>query len=355
MSVHTPRRVAVAMSGGLDSAVAAALLQEQGYRVEGVTMHLWSERDVGAAEGIAAARDVCRTLGLPHRVLDLRQQFYGDVVEWFVREYACGRTPNPCLRCNRLIKFGALRCDTLRRGIDTMATGHYARVDMRDGRYRLRCGRDPQKDQSYFLYGLGQGQLSSLLFPLGEMTKAQVRHYAHTRGLRLAERAESQDICFLAGSDYRLFVRRRLPGAMVPGPILAANGQALGQHRGLPGYTIGQREGLGIAAPEPLYVTSVDWERNAIVVGSAAEATVTSFEAEEVCFVSGQVLPAGSAVQARIRYRAPLLPAVVWPCGGSRWRVALTRGVRGIAPGQAVVFYSGDDVLGGGLIARSLA
>ncbi len=353
MGMNASQRVAVAMSGGLDSSMAAALLMEQGCRVEGLTMRLWTEREDAGEEAIASARGVCRALGIPHHVQDLRQLFYGDVVGRFVREYSSGRTPNPCVRCNRLLKFGELLAVVQRLGIDSLATGHYARVDRVAGRYRLRTGRDPRKDQSYFLYTLGQRQLASLTFPLGDLTKDQVRDLARARGLPVAERAESQDVCFIPDGSSRRFLGRWLPTAASPGPILAADGRMLGQHHGLPYYTVGQREGLGIAAPQPLYVTSIDVGRNALFVGSADEATASVLEAEDVSFVSGQPPPNGAEVEVRVRYRALRLAAHVSSTEGGRWRVALSQATRGIAPGQAVVFYLDDEVLGGGTIART--
>lgn len=347
------RRVAVAMSGGLDSAVAAALLLERGFRVEGVTMRLWHERPGAQDEAIAAARSVCRALGVPHRVVDLRQVFYQDVVGRFLQEYARGRTPNPCLQCNRLLKFGALLSEVRRSGIDTLATGHYARVDRVDGRYRLLVGSDRHKDQSYFLYTLGQAQLAALEFPLGTLTKAQVRDLARQRDLPVAERPESQDVCFVPGG-YRQFLARHLPGTAVPGPIVSGDGRTLGQHQGLPFYTVGQREGLGISAPYPLYVLGIDPPRNALVVGPAQALERLTLEAEEVSFVRGSPPAEGEAVEVRIRHRARRQAARVWPLGDGRMCVRFAAPLRGIAPGQAVVLYSGDEVLGGGIIAGAV-
>ena len=347
------RRVAVAMSGGVDSAVAAALLLEHGWQVEGLTMRLWSEREGAREDAIASARAVCQVLGISHRVVDLRQVFFQDVVRRFLGEYARGCTPNPCLACNRLLKFGALLSHARRSGIDRLATGHYARIDRLAGRYRLLVGSDPRKDQSYFLYALRQEQLAWLSFPLGGLTKDQVRDLARARGLPTAERPESQDVCFIREGDYRKFLARWLPEAVVPGPIYSADGRTLGQHRGLPFYTVGQREGLGIAAPYPLYVLAIDPSRNALIVGHADVLGHTALEAEQVSFVAGEPPTEGQAVEARIRHRARRQTVQLWSRPGARMRVKFAEPQRGIAPGQAVVLYSGNQVLGGGIIARA--
>lgn len=338
------------MSGGLDSTMAAALLLERGFRVEGLTMRLWQE-DAAAGEAlVAAARAACAALGIRHHTVDMTQRFLQDVVSCFLSEYARGRTPNPCLQCNRLLKFGGLLEWAQREGFDILATGHYARIDRQDGRYRLLAGVDRRKDQSYFLYALGQAQLAQLSFPLGELTKERVRAMARERGLRAAERPESQDVCFILESDYRRFVARRRPEAVVPGPIYSRAGRVLGEHRGLASYTIGQREGLGISAPRPLYVLEIDPPRNALVVGHAEELGHRGLEAEGASYVSGQAPPPGLEVEARIRYRARGHRAQAWPLEGGRLRVTFYEALRDITPGQAVVLYRGDEVLGGGII-----
>ncbi|MBC7315154.1 MAG: tRNA 2-thiouridine(34) synthase MnmA [Chloroflexi bacterium] len=353
-----PSIVAVAMSGGVDSSVAAALLQEAGYTVHGVTMQLWrepSQEDASSpSDGAASAQAVCEHLGIPHHVVDLRQAFYEEVVQYFLREYARGRTPNPCLRCNRLIKFGALFEWARTWGAQYLATGHYARILDEGGCYALLCGRDVNKDQSYFLYTLKQEDLAHLLFPIGEWTKERVREYALERHLPVAERPESQDICFLPGGDYRRFIAQHAPEAVRPGPIYDAAGRLLGEHHGLPFYTVGQREGLGISAPKPFYVLALDVARNALIVGYAEELGQSALLAEEMTYVCGEAPPQGANVEAKIRYKSQRIPARVYDEGDGCARVYFERPLRDITPGQAVVLYKGERVLGGGIIARPL-
>lgn len=349
-------RVAVALSGGVDSAVAAGLLVAEGYEVLGLTMRLWREAEAEGLmeESLSAARAVCAHLGIPHEVVDLREPFRREVVDDFLREYARGRTPNPCLRCNRLLKFGLLLEQACALGCGLLATGHYARILRRGEAYHLLCGLDADKDQSYFLYTLQQAQLSRLLFPLGGRTKAEVRALAARWGLPVADRAESQETCFIADGDYRRFLAEQMPEAIRPGPILDRQGRVLGEHKGLPFYTIGQREGLGISAPRALYVLELDVARNALIVGFAEELGGDALLAEEMSYVAGREPEAGLAVEAKIRYRAPRAPARVWPLAGDRARVVFERPLRDITPGQAVVLYRGEEVLGGGIIARRL-
>ena len=345
------------MSGGVDSAVTAALLQERGHSIVGLTMRLWREARSGSVppeDCVAEARAVCARLGIPHHAVDLRDAFERDVVDYFVREYARGRTPNPCLQCNRVFKFGALRAAAASLRCTHLATGHYARNVRRPDGWRLLKARDLSKDQSYVLYALGQEQLATLLFPLGELTKAEVRARARALALPAAERPESQDICFLSDGNYRRFIAERAPHAVRPGPIVDRDGRVLGQHRGLPYYTVGQREGLGIAAPRPLYVIRLDVAGNALVVGPAESLGRRALLAEEVSYVSGQPLPAGTAVEAKIRYRARPVSARVWPRTGDRALVALDTPLRDITPGQAVVLYDGQEVLGGGIIVEAV-
>jgi tRNA-specific 2-thiouridylase len=358
--------VAVAMSGGVDSSVAAALLTRAGHRVLGITMRLWREAsspspctDRGAtmdADSEKSVRDsaaVCRHLGISHHVIDLGEAFVDEIIDPFVREYADGRTPNPCVRCNHSIKFGRLLDHVRGLGCDYLATGHYARIRRVAGRHHLLRGADPAKDQSYFLYTLQQEQLRSIIFPIGNWTKERVREAAVEWGLPTAERSESQDVCFLRDDDYRRFIMERLPEAVCPGPIYNTQGELLGRHKGLPFYTVGQRGGLGIAAPRPLYVIRLDAPRNALIVGYAEELGARALEAADMSYV-GETLPAGAEVDARIRYRAAPAPARVWPLDDGRARIVFRRSLRDITPGQSVVLYRDDEVLGGGIIARVL-
>ena len=348
-------RVAVALSGGVDSAVSAALLVERGYHVEGVTMRLWKEAPLAhkMSDDIDSARRICEHLGIPHHTLDLREAFVRQIVEAFVQEYAEGRTPNPCIRCNRLLKFGSLLAYARRQGFTFLATGHYARIVRIDGVYRLLCGVDIRKDQSYFLYTLQQEQLRSLLLPLGDLTKVRVRALAQEKGLPVVDRPESQDICFLGGGDYRHFIRSRRPEAVRPGPIYDAQGQLLGEHKGLPFYTIGQREGLGISAPRALYVVRLDIARNALIVGYAEALSRNALFAKGMFYVSGVLPPAGSLVEAKIRYRARRVSAHIWPLPERQARIAFEKPLRDITPGQSVVLYQGEQVLGGGVISAA--
>jgi tRNA-specific 2-thiouridylase len=341
------------MSGGVDSSTAAALLVERGYEVIGIMMRLWAEgvNRCCSPEAVEDARRVCSILGIPFYLVNYEREFKHYVVDYFIREYSNGRTPNPCLACNRYIKFSRLLEMALALEANYLATGHYARVRRLDGSYQLLRGVDKQKDQSYFLYMLGQKELSHILFPLGDYTKREVREIAMERGLPVAEKPESQDLCFVLDGDYRRFLRDHAPGAIKPGPIVDTSGRVLGEHKGLAFYTIGQRRGLGIAAREPLYVLEVDAKRNAIVVGTKAELGKRELLATDVNFVSGKPPEGPIEVTAKIRYKAVEVPAILKPIG-SEVILTFPRPLRDITPGQGVVFYQGDVVLGGGIIER---
>ncbi len=346
-------RVVVAMSGGVDSSLAAALLVERGHEVIGVMMRLWSEE--GAAnrccspEAVEDARRVCQILDIPFYLVNREREFKTHVLDYFVREYTGGRTPNPCLACNRHIKFGSLLKLALALGARHLATGHYARVQRVDGGYQLLKGVDRRKDQSYFLYMLGQEELAHLFFPLGSYTKGEVRTLARERGLPVAEKAESQDLCFT--SDYRRFLRLHAPEAIRSGPILDTKGRVLGEHKGLPLYTIGQRKGLGLAAPEALYVLKIEASQNEIVVGTRAEPGKRDLIAEGVSFVSGRAPEGASEVTAKIRREGTETPAILTSLDKDRIYLDFARPLRDITPGQGVVFYQDEIVLGGGIIA----
>lgn len=351
----TQVRVAVAMSGGVDSSVAAAELQRRGYAVFGVTMQLWpcsgddpmrANTCCGAAS-LGRARAVCGKLGIPHYVLDYEAAFATDVIDDFCAEYARGRTPNPCVRCNRYLKFDRLLKRVREMGADLMATGHYARIDGDAGDFRLLRARDAAKDQTYFLYTLGQTELAQLVFPVGEMTKPQVRALAAELDLPVSDAPESQDVCFAVGSDYHDFIAARL--VLEPGDIVDTAGNLLGRHRGLPLYTVGQRHGLGIAAAARLYVVALDVSGNRLVVGGERELLKDSLVAADLVWVSGGPPEPGSRVSARIRYRAADTP-VSLSLDGGRAGVRFASPQRAVAPGQAVVFYAGERVLGGGII-----
>jgi tRNA-specific 2-thiouridylase len=354
-------RVAAALSGGVDSAVAALLLLEQGHDVFGVTMRLWREGHLEDDALSASRRDptlgaqrVADALGIRLHIIDAAAPFKEHVVDRFIAEYSAGRTPNPCLYCNRQIKFGHLRERALALGASRLATGHYARLcwDAAREQWQLLKGVDRRKDQSYFLYVLGQVELSRALFPLGGWTKARVRALAAERALPAAHTEESQDLCFLSGGDYRRFLRQAAPQAFTPGPILDSSGRRIGQHRGLVEYTVGQRSGIGIATPQPLYVLRLDTEENALIVGTRDELGRDHLVAEEVNWVAGHPPRPAIAAEVKIRYRARPVAATVTPLTGDRADVRFVEALRDITPGQGAVFYQGEVVLGGGLITH---
>ena len=349
--------VVVAMSGGVDSSVAATLLVEQGYTVIGVMLRLWA---VCSSEGnrcctpdsLAAARQVAAQLNIPFYVLDYREAFRHIVVDYFVSTYAAGRTPNPCIICNERVRFGLLLNEALVLGAQYLATGHYARIHRTEtGEYRLMRGKDLTKDQSYVLHRLNQWQLQHVLFPLGDWLKSDVRRIALQRGLVVHNRAESQDLCFVGeNGDYRAFIAQYAPQLVHPGPLLDTGGTLLGQHQGLAFYTVGQRKGLGVTRAQRTYVVRLDTVRNAVIVGNAEELGRDELFAGAVHYISGQVPASPLRVTARIRYKSPDVPATLTCLEGNRAHIKFDRPLRDITPGQAVVFYQGDVVLGGGFI-----
>jgi len=351
------RSIIVALSGGVDSAVAASRLVEDGGTVIGMTLELRSAQEGGPAvpgpEAIGQARAVSQQLGIPFHVVDAREAFQRDVVDYFIAEYAAGRTPNPCVRCNQLIRFGLLMERALELGADALATGHYARIREVDGTYQLLRGRDRDKDQSYFLHALNQEQLAHTRFPLGHMTKEQVRDWARRHDLPVAGRAESQDVCFLMDGDYRTFLEEQAPHTLRPGPILDTAGRVLGEHRGLAAYTIGQRKGLNVSASEPLYVMAIQPQENAIVVGTAEELGWDQCLVEELHTIGGSTPRRPFHAQAQIRYRARPVPVMVHPLPNERAEVWFSEIQRDVTPGQFLVLYRGDVVLGGGTICEA--
>lgn len=352
-------RVMVAMSGGVDSSVAAALLVQQGHEVVGVTMKLLDlpegiedERTCCSVEAVRRARAVCHRLGIPHYTLNFTAVFRQSVVEPFVAEYAWGRTPNPCLNCNAVVKWEELRRRAKGVGCEYLATGHYARVEIGEGRWRLRRGLDPEKDQSYALYGLSQEALAGTRLPLGELRKTQVREYAARLELPTAETPESQDICFIPEGDYREFLRGRV--GFTPGPIVNERGEVVGEHEGLAGYTVGQRRGLAIGGGEVLYVLRKRLKDNCLVVGPREALERRSVTLEAVNWVSRPGPEVGGRIEAEIelRYRGEAVPGTVTALADGRARVELRRHTQAVAPGQAAVFYEGDVLLGGGIISE---
>jgi len=357
-------RLVVGMSGGVDSSVTAALLVEAGHEVVGITLRTtaWpapfdeTSRFGACCSPVTAqgARAVAGQLGIPYYLLNHEREFAAAVIEDFTREYRAGRTPSPCVVCNRDVKFGTLLRRALAWEADGVATGHYARVD-RDpvsGRLLLRAGVDLAKDQSYFLWPLTQAQLAHARFPIGGLTKTEVRALARARGLATAETPESQELCFVSG-DYREFLRRRAPEAFRPGPILDEAGQEIGVHGGLAAYTVGQRKGLGLATAQPRYVIRLDPSRNTVVVGAGAALETDRLIATEVNLIALDRLDSPLRIEARIRHRAPRVAAEVRPRGPGEVDVRFATPQRAVTPGQSVVFYRGDVVLGGGIIAAT--
>lgn len=391
-------RVAVAMSGGVDSAVAALLLAERGYDVLGVTLKLfcYGEADAEATErsccslaAIDDARRSARAIGARHLVLDMSEEFRRGVVEPFTRDYLGGRTPSPCVACNSEVKFNRFLLRALRLGADLVATGHYARIargprgprpaggDLEersagdggglDGGPALLAARDPAKDQSYFLWGIEREALPRVLLPIGDLTKAEVRAAARRAGLPVAEKRESMDICFVPGGDYGAFLEKEgarggagggggagAEAALAPGPIVDASGERLGTHRGVARYTVGQRRGLGISGGRPLYVMAIDAVSRTVVVGEREDLLASGCEGESANFLADASEGERVRVAARIRHRHAPAPATLERHSGGRVRILFDEPQRAVTPGQSVVFYDGPRVVGGAVIARAI-
>ena len=351
-------KVIVAMSGGVDSSVAAALLKKQGYEVMGMMMRLWSEPGKEESnrcctpDSMAMARRVAAKLDIPFYVVDAKQIFRETVVQYFLDGYAAGTTPNPCLLCNRQIRWTFLLEHALALGADFMATGHYVRKRTTDdGQHELLRAIDPSKDQSYVLHVLNQEKLARALFPVGEYPKSEIRKMAEGLNLPVYKRPDSQDLCFLAGEDYRNFIQRNAAEMLAPGEILTRDGRRLGQHSGLANYTIGQRKGLGVSSPVPLYVLSKDAATNTLIVGEAHELGTLELIANNVNWPSGKALDEPFHAEVKIRYTAKEAWAQVTPLeGGKQVRVRFDAPQRDVTAGQAAVFYEGDLLLGGGII-----
>ena len=367
-------KIAVAMSGGVDSSAAAAILKEQGHELVGFTMQLWNQRrgisvdENGdplpsrccSLDDVYDARRVAEELGVPFYVLNLEDDFERDVVQPFVDSYLSGETPIPCVSCNSRLKFASLDRLAESLGCEKVATGHYARVefDEASARYRLLRGRNLQKDQSYFLWELTQPQLSRSLFPLGEMSKPEVRVVAREHSLAVADKSESQEICFVPDGNYAGFIDRylksenaenRLPGE---GEIVSTTGEVMGHHTGIHRYTIGQRRGIGIAAERPLYVIGIDAPQNRVVVGEQDDLLQREYIAARVNWIAFDDPQTPVRAEVRVRYRHTPAPATITPLGNGRARVVFDEAQRAITPGQATVFYRGDEVLGGGWIVK---
>ena len=355
----TKQKVVVAMSGGVDSSVAAALLKQQGYDVIGMMLRLWSEPGKEESnrcctpDAMAQARRVAGILDIPFYVIDAKEVFKETVVQYFLDGYARGETPNPCLMCNRQIRWTFLLNHALALGAEFMATGHYVRIQNgEDGKRILLRAVDHFKDQSYVLHVLKQDQLAHALFPVGEFPKPEIRRLAADFGLPTASRADSQDLCFLAGDDYRNFLQRNAPEILKPGEIVTTDGKSVGQHNGLANYTIGQRKGLNIASPVPLYVLTKHATRNILVVGTLDELGFTELTARDVNWVSGAAPSEPFRAEVKIRYSTKEVEALVSPMQGDQVSVKFDAPVRDVTAGQAAVFYQGEVMLGGGIIIQ---
>jgi tRNA-specific 2-thiouridylase len=352
-------RVLVAMSGGVDSSVAAALLAEAGHDVVGVSMQLYDQRHGDVQFGSCCtlddlhdARRVAAALGVPHYIVNLEREFEREVVDDFVREYVSGRTPIPCVHCNGQLKFATLVERARGFGAERVATGHYARVtfDEAHGRYQLRRGLDATKDQSYFLFSLTQAQLAAAAFPVGHLTKGAVREHARRLGLRVADKPDSHEICFVPTGDHAAFVERRSPERPGAGPLIDRSGRVIGRHDGVHRFTVGQRKGLGLASGEPLYVLTIDARERAVMVGPREALDRRTCTASRVNWIDGEPPDRALRVTAQIRYRHREAAAMVSPLEPGRARVEFEAPQAAVAPGQAVVFYDGDTVVGGGWI-----
>ncbi|RJR19416.1 MAG: tRNA 2-thiouridine(34) synthase MnmA [Nitrospiraceae bacterium] len=367
-------KVLVAMSGGVDSSVAAYLLKEKGHDVIGVSFELWDKRDLKASnvccsiETIKLARSVADNLGIEHCTVDVRDAFYRYVIEEFCGSYIKGATPNPCILCNKYIKFDFLLRKAEELGAEAVATGHYARIEKKqntehrtqstehraqntdNNRYFLKKGVDPKKDQSYFLYVMSQEELSKTIFPLGEMTKEQARGIARDAGLVTALRPESQEICFVGEDNYADFIKELAPDAFRPGPVIDSGGKQLGEHKGIMFYTIGQRRGLGISSLKPLYVAGIDHHNNTITVGSREDSLRKSLIVRELNWISIMELTVPLRVDVKIRSTMKEVPSTISPGMNNTVKVEFDEPQWAPATGQSAVFYSGDTVMGGGII-----
>jgi tRNA-specific 2-thiouridylase len=353
--------VVVAMSGGVDSSLAAALLVEQGYNCIGVMMRLWAELGPGegstnkccSLESVHDARGVADRLGIPFYLINVEQPFKANVVDFFINGYSAGQTPNPCLACNKHIRFDYLLNYARRLGADYLATGHYARLRrLDDGTVHLLKAVDDHKDQSYVLSVMGQTELRDVLVPVGDYPKPEVRQMAAARGLPTASKHDSMDLCFIHDDDYRRFLQDWAAEAMRPGPIVDRQGHILGEHRGLPGYTIGQRKGLGLSGTgEPLFVLELDSARNALVVGTVGELGCNQLVATGVNWTLDAPVTDGTSAQCKIRYRAHPAACTLHPMDDTTVEVRFVEALRGVTPGQGAIFYDGDLCLGGGIIA----
>lgn len=360
MSIKKPT-ILVAVSGGVDSSVVAAMLAEQGYPIIGVQMHLWSEagkeceNKCCTPESMEEARKSARTIGYPFHTIDAAEIFRKQIVQYFLDGYGEGKTPNPCVICNRDIKWGLLFDKLKEFGADYLATGHYVRLENEEnGKARVFRAKDSSKDQSYVMSMLNQQQLQKTMFPLGNLLKTEVRELARAYNLPMAEKKDSQDLCFVSDDNYKDFLLRNAPEIVQPGKIMDRFGNQLGDHQGLAFYTIGQRKGIGIAAPEPLYVLEKNASENILVVGSAEDLNQKSILVKDVNWISGDLPSAPIKVQVKIRYKSDFRDAKITPLQDQKVLIELEESVRDATPGQFAVFYQGNELLGGGEIEKSM-
>ncbi|MEM8857826.1 MAG: tRNA 2-thiouridine(34) synthase MnmA [Chloroflexota bacterium] len=357
-SVNKKSRVVVAMSGGVDSSVAAALMVDAGHEVIGLMMRLWSEdgkemlNRCCTPEQMDDARQIAGNLGIPFYVVDVKDYFKNTIVDFYLDQHKRGRTPNPCIECNREIRFNWLYERAMALNADYLVTGHYAQIKQSNGRYQLHAGIDTKKDQSYVLHMLDQEHLAHVQFPIGSYTKPEVRNLAQKFGLPVASKGDSMDLCFLSGEDYRDFLARHVPEINEPGPILSATGETLGQHSGLPNYTIGQRKGLGVSSPKPLFVLRKDAADNSLVLGTRDDVVTHQLFVRQVSWVAD--MPPNSETipcEVKIRYKANPVKAIITPQPNRTAKIMFDAPVFGATPGQGAVFYQGTNCLGGGLIS----
>ena len=350
------KKALIAMSGGVDSSVSAFIIKNQGYDCIGVTMRLFDgekeEKSCCSLDDVEDAKSVARKIGIPHHTFNFKSDFESKVINSFIAAYEHGATPNPCIECNRRLKFSALFDRAQALGCDYIVTGHYARIKKSGDKFLLCRAADPLKDQSYVLYSLTQEELSHILFPLGEMNKNKTREIAESQGFYNAAKPDSQDICFIPGGDYAAFIRRRTGKDYPPGDFVDIKGNILGRHEGIINYTIGQRKGLGIALGAPAYVKEIDAENNRVVLCGNEELLRSELVADDFNWISGEIPKGEVRCTAAVRYRGAMKPAVATVMDGNRVKVKFLSPQRAVTPGQAVVLYDGDVVLGGGKILK---